>query len=120
MRDDQRDPEATKARVREIIRRHDAAYWQARFSGEDVCCNVVASLEEAVRDPHFVGRGLFAGVLRDGAGRSIPALPVPLAPVFREPVLPVSRAGRRQRAAGVRAEGLCPRSRGRSMLLLSP
>ena len=61
LRDDQRDPEATKARVREIIRRHDAAYWQARFAGEDVCCNVVASLEEAVRDPHFVGRGLFAG-----------------------------------------------------------
>jgi crotonobetainyl-CoA:carnitine CoA-transferase CaiB-like acyl-CoA transferase len=44
----------------------------------------VASLEEAVRDPHFVGRGLFASVLGDGAGRSIPALPVPLAPVFRE------------------------------------
>jgi alpha-methylacyl-CoA racemase len=44
---------------------------------------VVASLEEAVRDPHFVGRGLFAGGLSDGAGRSIPALPVPLAPVFR-------------------------------------
>ena len=84
LRDDQRDPEATKARVCEIIRRHDAAYWQARFAGEDVCCNVVASLEEAVRDPHFVGRGLFAGVLRDGAGPSIPALPVPLAPVFRE------------------------------------
>jgi alpha-methylacyl-CoA racemase len=42
-------------------------------------------LEEAVRDPHFVGRGLFAGVLTDSAGRFIPALPVPLAPVFREP-----------------------------------
>jgi crotonobetainyl-CoA:carnitine CoA-transferase CaiB-like acyl-CoA transferase len=85
LRDDRRDPEATRTRVREIIRRRDAAYWQARFSGEDVCCNLVASLEEAVRDPHFVGRGLFAGVLGDGAGRSIPALPVPLAPVFRDP-----------------------------------
>ena len=37
-----------------------------------------------MRDPHFVGRGLFAGALTDGAGRSIPALPLPLAPVFRE------------------------------------
>jgi alpha-methylacyl-CoA racemase len=83
LRDDRRDPEATKARVREIIRCHDAAHWQARFLGEDVCCNVVVSLEEAVRDPHFVGRGLFAGVLRDRDGPSIPALPVPLAPVFR-------------------------------------
>jgi alpha-methylacyl-CoA racemase len=44
----------------------------------------VASLEQAVRDPHFVARGLFAGELSDGAGRSIPALPVPLAPMFRE------------------------------------
>jgi alpha-methylacyl-CoA racemase len=85
LRDDRRDPEATRTRVREIIRRRDASYWQARFAGEDVCCNVVISLEEAVRDPHFVGRGLFAGVLGDGAGRAIPALPVPLAPVFRDP-----------------------------------
>ena len=84
-RDDRRDPEATKARVREIIRGHDAAHWEACFAGEDVCCNVVASLEEAVRDPHFVGRGLFGSVLGDGAGGSIPALPVPLAPVFRAP-----------------------------------
>jgi alpha-methylacyl-CoA racemase len=84
LRDDQRDPEATRTRVRELIRGHDAAHWQARFAGEDVCCNLVAALEEAVRDPHFVGRGLFAGALSDGAGRSIPALPVPLAPVFRD------------------------------------
>ena len=84
-RDDRRDPAATKARVAAIIRSRDAAGWQARFAGADVCCTVVASLEEAVRDPHFVGRGLFAGALTDGAGRAIPALPVPLAPVFREP-----------------------------------
>ena len=45
---------------------------------------MVASLEDAVHDPHFVGRGLFAGALTDGAGRSMPALPVPLAPVLRE------------------------------------
>jgi crotonobetainyl-CoA:carnitine CoA-transferase CaiB-like acyl-CoA transferase len=53
------------------------------LAGEDVCCSIVMSLEEAVRDPHFVARGLFAGVLDAGAGRSIPALPVPLAPAFR-------------------------------------
>ena len=82
-RDDRRDPAATIARVGEIIRGHDAAYWQARLAGEDVCCSIVASLEEAVRDPHFVARGLFAEVLDAGEGRSIPALPVPLAPVFR-------------------------------------
>ena len=83
-RDDRRDPAAAKVRVAEIIRSRGAAHWRARFAGEDVCCALVASLEEAVRDPHFVGRGLFADALTDGAGRSIPALPVPLAPVFRE------------------------------------
>ena len=85
LRDDSHDPEATRTRIAAIIRSRDAAHWQARFAGEDVCCSVVASLEQAVRDPHFVGRGLLAGVLTDGAGRSMPALPVPLAPVFREP-----------------------------------
>jgi crotonobetainyl-CoA:carnitine CoA-transferase CaiB-like acyl-CoA transferase len=85
LRNDRSDPAATIARVAEIIRAQDAAYWQARFAGEDVCCALVATLEEAVRDPHFVGGGLFAGALTDGAGRSMPALPVPLAPAFRAP-----------------------------------
>jgi crotonobetainyl-CoA:carnitine CoA-transferase CaiB-like acyl-CoA transferase len=83
-RDDRRDPAATRARVAEIIGSRDAAHWRARFAGEDVCCAPVATLEEAVRDPHFVGRGLFAGAVTDADGRSIPALPVPLAPVFLE------------------------------------
>ena len=84
-RDDRRDPLATTRRVSEIIRTHDAAHWQTRFAGADVCCSIVTSLEEAVRDPHFIARGLFASELDGGgAGRSIPALPVPLAPVFRE------------------------------------
>ena len=84
-RDDRLDPAATTARIRAIIRSRDAAYWQARFAGADVCCTIVASLEDAVRDPHFVARGLFAGVLEGEDGRSIPALPLPLAPVFRAP-----------------------------------
>jgi alpha-methylacyl-CoA racemase len=84
LRDDCRDPRASRARVAEIIRGHGAGHWRARFAGEDVCCAVVVSLEEAVRDPHFVGRGLFAGALTEGEGRSMPALPVPLAPVFRD------------------------------------
>ena len=84
-RDDRRDPAATTARVRTIIGGHGADHWRARLAGEDVCCSIVASLEEAVRDPHFVGRGLFAGALEGEEGQSIPALPVPLAPLFRTP-----------------------------------
>jgi hypothetical protein len=43
----------------------------------------VAPLEEALRDPHFVERGLFAHRLRLGDGRDMTALPVPIDPQFR-------------------------------------
>lgn len=81
-RDDATDPAATIARVGEIIRAQSAAHWQARFRGEDVCCAIVASLKDAVEDPHFRARGLFDHVLTAG-GQSIPAAPVPVAPAFR-------------------------------------
>jgi alpha-methylacyl-CoA racemase len=45
---------------------------------------IVASLEEAVRDPHFVERGLFADQLLGPHGGKMPALPVPIARKFRE------------------------------------
>lgn len=82
LRDDARAPEATKARIAELIRAHDAAYWQATFRGEDVCCDIVTSLEDALEDPHFRARGLFAHEV-EADGRSIPAVPVPLDPAFR-------------------------------------
>ena len=104
LRDDRRDPAATKARVREIIRSRDAAYWQARFAGEDVCCNVVASLEEAVRDPHFVGRGLFAGA-SETLGRSIPRCRCRSRQCSVLRRVGLSGAGRGQRPAGRRPEG---------------
>jgi alpha-methylacyl-CoA racemase len=43
----------------------------------------VASLEDAVRDPHFVGRGLFDREVEVG-GKRFPALPVPIASAFRQ------------------------------------
>ncbi len=84
LRDDARDPAATIARVAEIIRAQTAAHWQARFAGQDVCCALVRSLEEALSDPHFQARGLFDHQLH-ADGRSIPAVPVPVAPEFRNP-----------------------------------
>ncbi len=59
-----------------------AAEWQATFAGQDVCCSIVATLKEAVADPHVAARALFQHALKAG-DREIPALPVPLAPVFR-------------------------------------
>jgi alpha-methylacyl-CoA racemase len=84
LRDDSLDPASTTARVAELIRAGTAAHWQALFRGVDVCCAIVASLEEALDDPHVRARGLFDHVLR-ADDRSIPAVPVPVAPAFRSP-----------------------------------
>lgn len=84
LRDDARDPAATARAVAERIGARSAAEWRALLAGEDVCCSVVASLEEALADPHFRARRLFEHKLVAG-GREIPALPVPLAAAFRAP-----------------------------------
>jgi alpha-methylacyl-CoA racemase len=68
--------------VADLISRRTAAAWQIAFEGHDVCCSLVAELRDAVADPHTTARQLFSGRL-DAAGRALPALPMPLAPVFR-------------------------------------
>jgi crotonobetainyl-CoA:carnitine CoA-transferase CaiB-like acyl-CoA transferase len=85
LRNDALNPAATIARVADIIRSKAAAHWCEVFQGEDVCCAIVASLAEALEDSHFRMRGLFDHVLTADA-RSIPAVPVPLAPEFRRAV----------------------------------
>ena len=82
LRDDTRDPPATRAAIARIIASESAAHWQERFAGRDCCCNLVASLEDALADLHFRGRGLFDAEVADN-GQRIPALPVPLAPTLR-------------------------------------
>lgn len=83
LRDDTVNPKATHDEVVILIRSRTAAEWQEIFKGQDVCCTVVATLEEAVsRDPHFQARGLFQHRLKMKAG-SVPALVVPIASVFR-------------------------------------
>lgn len=83
-RDDTADPAGTRAAVAAIIARETTRHWRDRFDGEDVCCCVVASLEDAVQDPHFRARGLFERTVSAG-GAAIPALPLPLAPQFATP-----------------------------------
>jgi crotonobetainyl-CoA:carnitine CoA-transferase CaiB-like acyl-CoA transferase len=43
----------------------------------------MATLEEALRDRHFVERGLFAHQVAGPTGATMPALPVPIDPHFR-------------------------------------
>ena len=82
-RNDTGDPAATIARLRDIISRDTGATWSNRIEGRDCCCSVLAALEEASRDEHFVARGLFQHALRDEEGRSIPAMHVPIDRAFR-------------------------------------
>jgi len=85
LRDDAKDPPATIAGIAAILRGRPGAHWRAVFAGRDCCCSVVASLREAMEDPHFVARGLFRGTV-SGGGATLPALPVPVLPIFRREV----------------------------------
>jgi alpha-methylacyl-CoA racemase len=76
-------PEAVIAAVGELIGRCTADAWRRVFEGQDVCCSIVNELHDAVQDPHTVARGLFSRRL-DAGGKIIPALPVPIAPAFRQ------------------------------------
>ncbi len=82
-RDDNVDPQATMARVAEIIAAHDAAYWEARLFKADCCCTVVKTVREALDDAQFRERGLLSHKLVNAKGDSIPATPVPVVPSFR-------------------------------------
>jgi crotonobetainyl-CoA:carnitine CoA-transferase CaiB-like acyl-CoA transferase len=83
LRDDRIDPGATASGVADLIAAQDAASWQPQFASADCCCTIVAGLRDALADPHFVGRGVFAHRLVNGTGKTLPALPVPIDPAFR-------------------------------------
>jgi crotonobetainyl-CoA:carnitine CoA-transferase CaiB-like acyl-CoA transferase len=84
LRDDSIDPGATASRVAALVAREIAETWAVRIAGRDCCCSIVASVEEAMRDPHFVARGLFRHQFADEQGRLIPAPPVPIDPSIRQ------------------------------------
>lgn len=82
--DDRRDPAATMAAVARIIATRSAAEWAPVFAQADCCVTIMRSLEEALSDPHFIARGLFAHRVRGAQGATLPALPVPIDPQFRD------------------------------------
>jgi alpha-methylacyl-CoA racemase len=82
--DDEADPVATKMAVAAAIADKTAEDWRPILATANCCATVVASLDEATRDPHFVGRGLFACEVVAPSGKAIAALPVPLADIFRD------------------------------------
>jgi crotonobetainyl-CoA:carnitine CoA-transferase CaiB-like acyl-CoA transferase len=83
--DDRADPAATKAAIAAIIAGETAEHWRPRLAAADCCATIVASLEEALADAHFVERGLFAHSAAGDTGATMPALPLPIDPAFRDP-----------------------------------
>lgn len=75
-------PETVIRAVADIIGGKTAAEWHAQFEGHDVCCSIVARLQEAVADPHFAMRRLFSRQVTV-TGEAIPALPIPIVSQFR-------------------------------------
>jgi crotonobetainyl-CoA:carnitine CoA-transferase CaiB-like acyl-CoA transferase len=82
--DDQRGPKATRDAVATLIAARTSDEWKPLFAKADCCVTVVTPLEDAVRDPHFVERGLFAHQIETASGKTMPALPLPIAPQFRD------------------------------------
>jgi crotonobetainyl-CoA:carnitine CoA-transferase CaiB-like acyl-CoA transferase len=81
--DDQRDPKATRDAVATLIAARPSDQWKPLFAKADCCVTVVTPLEDAIRDPHFVERGLFAHQIETASGKKMAALPLPIAPQFR-------------------------------------
>jgi crotonobetainyl-CoA:carnitine CoA-transferase CaiB-like acyl-CoA transferase len=81
--DDARDPAATTNAVAGIIAGRTAEEWRPLLAAADCCATIMATLQEALRDPHFIERGLFAHKVAGRTGATMPALPVPIAPQFR-------------------------------------
>ena len=82
--DDKRYPKATREAVSQLIAARTSEEWRPIIMRADCCVTIVTPLEEAMRDPHFSGRGLFAHEIESAGGKIMPALPLPIAPVFRE------------------------------------
>jgi len=82
--DDRADPTGTKAAVAAIVIGQTADHWRPKLAAADCCATIVSSLEEALRDPHFVERGLFAYSVAGPSGATMQALPIPVDPEFRE------------------------------------
>ena len=83
LRDDTLDSAATMAGVAARIVSEPTAFWRDVFTADDCCCCPVASLQDAIANPHFIQRGLFAHQVISNDGRSMPALPLPIDPTFR-------------------------------------
>ncbi|MFC5038927.1 CaiB/BaiF CoA transferase family protein [Tianweitania sediminis] len=92
--DDTVSPERTTRRISEIIAARTARELQPVLAAADCCCSIVRSLNDAMADPHFAQRGLFARPLTNDHGQEMAALPTPIAASARGEGTAASRAPR--------------------------
>jgi crotonobetainyl-CoA:carnitine CoA-transferase CaiB-like acyl-CoA transferase len=115
--DDRGDPAATRSAVAAIVAGRNAAEWKPVLAKADCCVTIVATLEEALRDPHFIGRGLFEHKVSGASGATMPALPMPIDPAFRARQktrpLPVLGADNKLAIAPRRASGAVAKRKAR-------
>ena len=78
------DPKATRDAVAKLIAGKSAEEWRPILAAADCCATIVASLTEALADPHFIARGLF-GRTKSAGKPTVPELPLPIARQFRRP-----------------------------------
>lgn len=81
---DSRDPDATREAIKKIIAAETSDYWRPKLADADCCVTIVATLEEALADRHFVERGLFGHKIAMPSGQEIAAMPLPIEPSLRE------------------------------------
>lgn len=70
--------------IKAIVKKHSASHWKKVFENQDCCCSIVQTLENAMKDQHFLYRKTFEQQLQNNEGDKIPALPVCLVPQFRD------------------------------------
>ena len=79
------DPEVERSQPKEmisaigqIIQSKTADQWTMLFEGKDACAVIANTLEEAVQDAHYRGRGVFDRKIETEKGELIDALPLPI------------------------------------------
>lgn len=58
--DDQKNPALTIEKVADIIKSKTSSQWMEIFAGQDTCCSLILTLQEALADPHWAERNVFA------------------------------------------------------------
>lgn len=83
LREASADPAEVQRALTAIFKARTAKFWRDKFENRDLCCSIVASLDEALAHPQFRDRAMFDHQVTVG-GRALPAVVVPVDTAFRD------------------------------------